>query len=379
MNDKKNRYTEKNENKKFEWADSHFLLSALGAVVVMIITQVTQAYTNDWSISQKIFFSIFIGVVYLLTVAIITTVLTICNARSKGKDIVQASENIESAIKDVVKISNNVETALEDIKSIKPVFQLLDNSVKDFSQYTGELVKSNELFQYILDGKMVVDLESSVGCYDSAYDRELEIYIQSSEFTLEESGDLFEAIMWNLRKGIRYFYMIPNDKVEKYKKMLRRWFAAYSSICVSKEKYEEFERKYYSGDKKQYTAYWSGEYKKIINDAKKLWEKEKPTREEIRQLRKRCESLFEELIYTYSEEPCLFFVTIALYEVKETKWEAIVKLPTRDINEEYYAFKIPGGHAGLSKKNFVETFKSYYKNERKYKIDFENDIFKWRD
>ena len=54
----------------------------------------------------------------------------------------------------------------------------------------------------------------------------------------------------------------------------------------------------------------------------------------------------------------MFLVTIALYEVKETKWEAIVKLPTRDINEEYYAFKIPGGHAGLSKKNFVETFKS---------------------
>lgn len=51
-------------------------------------------------------------------------------------------------------------------------------------------------------------------------------------------------------------------------------------------------------------------------------------------------------------------MTIALYEVKETKWEAIVKLPTRDINEEYYAFKILGGHAGLSKKNFVETFKS---------------------
>ena len=91
---------------------------------------------------------------------------------------------------------------------------------------------------------------------------------------------------------------------------------------------------------------------------KKLWEKEKPTREEIRPLRKRCGSLFEELIYIYSEEPCLFLVTIALYEVKETKWEAIVKLPTRDINEEYYAFKIPGGHAGLSKKNFVETFKS---------------------
>ena len=75
-------------------------------------------------------------------------------------------------------------------------------------------------------------------------------------------------------------------------------------------------------------------------------------------MRKRCGSLFEELIYIYSEELCLFLVTIALYEVKETKWEAIVKLPTRDINEEYYAFKIPGGHAGLSKKNFVETFKS---------------------
>ena len=37
MNDKNNRYTEKNENKKFEWADSHFLLSVLGAVVVMIL------------------------------------------------------------------------------------------------------------------------------------------------------------------------------------------------------------------------------------------------------------------------------------------------------------------------------------------------------
>jgi len=50
------------------------------------------------------------GVVYLLTVVIITTVLTIYNARSKGKDIVQASENIESAIKDVENISNNVES-----------------------------------------------------------------------------------------------------------------------------------------------------------------------------------------------------------------------------------------------------------------------------
>lgn len=81
--------------------------------------------------------------------------------------------------------------------------------------------------------------------------------------------------MWNLRKGIRYFYMILNDKVEKYKKMLRRWFVAYSSICESKEKYEEFERKYYSGGKKQYTAYWSGEYKRIIIDAKKIMGKRK--------------------------------------------------------------------------------------------------------
>lgn len=43
MNDKNDWYTEKNENKKFEWADSHFLLSALGAVVVMIITQVNES------------------------------------------------------------------------------------------------------------------------------------------------------------------------------------------------------------------------------------------------------------------------------------------------------------------------------------------------
>ena len=379
MSDKKSRNTEKNQNKKFEWADNQFVLSALSTVAVMIITQITQAYTNDWTAFQKTFFSIFIGVVYLLTVVIITTILAICNARSKGKDIVQASENIENALEDVAQISDDVKIVLNDIKNIKLIYELLDNSVKDFSQYTSELVKSNELFQYILDGKMVVALETSGGCDNNSYDHELEIYIQASDFTLEESGDLFEAIMWNLRKGVRYFYMIPNEKIEKYKKMLRRWFAAYSSICVSKEKYEEFESKYYSDEKQQYTVYWSREYKKIINDAKELWEKEKPTKEEKMQLRKRCESLFKELIYTYSEESCLFFVTIALYEIKETKWEAIVKLPTRDINEEYYAFKIPGGNAGQSKEKFVETFKSYYKNERKYKIDFENDIFKWRD
>ena len=122
MSDKKSRNTEKNQNKKFEWADNQFVFSALSTVAVMIITQITQAYTNDWTAFQKTFFSIFIGVVYLLTVVIITTVLAICNARSKGKDIVQASENIENALEDVAQISDDVKIVLNDIKNIKLIY-----------------------------------------------------------------------------------------------------------------------------------------------------------------------------------------------------------------------------------------------------------------
>ena len=230
-----------------------------------------------------------------------------------------------------------------------------------------------------MDGKLVVDLESSVGNYNKRYEDELDIYIQSSDFILEESGDLFEAIMWNLRKGVHYVYMIPNDKIEKYKKMLRHWFRAFSCICVSKDEYDKFQSIYDSYEFMQYTEYWCDEYNKIYNDANVLWMKADSNDAELLELRRRCEQLFKELIATYVEDPSLFFVTIALYEVKESTWEAIVKLPTRDIKEEYYAFRIPGGSSGISKKSFVDTFKSYYKDAKKYRIDFEKEIFKWRD
>lgn len=375
---------QKKQSKKKKLEVHEILLPAFSAVVVIIVSQIAQVFTNDWSRKAQILFSVFVGIAYLLAVTICALIIAICNASSKGKDIACLGENLENSISDLIKFNSEIIT-------VKNVHSELNNVAKNLSVHIDGLIKSNELLKYILDGKSVFDLEASVGSFDKSYGTELEIYIQTSEFILEDSGDLFEAIMWNLRKGIKYVYMIPENKTDQYKKMLRNWFHEYSRICYSKKEFDDFSCKYSSFELKKYKEYWSSGYTTLYNSVKELWQQEHPLDEDIKRLRKKCEELFKNSILTCMDNTNRFYVTIALYEIKKTRWEAIVKLPTQDINEEYYAFKIPGGDKGNAKRTFINNCKSLYQKEiefspsdsstygGKYQIDFENEIFKWEE
>lgn len=376
---------EQNKQSKKKKLEIHeILLPAFSAVVVIIVSQIAQSYTNDWSKRAQIWFSVFVGVAYLLAVTICALVIAICNARSKDKDIAYLGEDLENSIAELNKFNSEIST-------IKNVHNELNNVAKNLSVHTDGLIKSNELLQYILDGKSVFDLESSVGSFDKSYGTELEIYIQTSEFILEDSGDLFEAIMWNLRKGIKYVYMIPENKAAQYKKMLRHWFHEYSRICYSKEEFDKFSSKYSSFELSKYKKYWSSGYTTLYNSVNELWQQENPLDEDIKRLRKKSEELFKNSILTCMDNTNRFYVTIALYEITKTSWEAIVKLPTQDLNEEYYAFKIPGGNKGNAKRTFINNCKSLYQKEiefspndsstygGKYQINFESEIFIWEE
>ena len=124
---------QKKQSKKKKLEVHEILLPAFSAVVVIIVSQIAQVFTNDWSRKAQILFSVFVGITYLLAVTICALVIAICNASSKGKDIACLSENLEKSILDLIKFNSEIIT-------VKNVHSELNNVAKNLSVHTDGLI-----------------------------------------------------------------------------------------------------------------------------------------------------------------------------------------------------------------------------------------------
>ena len=250
-------------------------------------------------------------------------------------------------------------TAITNISSIS---EKLGNFMSDFANNLEKeyrMIAQVEIDKYVLDSKKVIALESSVGNHSEKKSCTCKIYIQSSLFVLEK-GPLENAILWNLRKGVKYIYIIPSKDVyiNDYYDMLKDWYRSFSKFLNSKSDYDEFANSLER--EPEYKQYWSQEYMDLYRKAGNLWANKRIDENLRKSYCKKCEDLFLKLIETHLEDESEFYITIAAYEVERNQWEAIIKLPTQNINNEYYAFQIPSINQA-EKSSFIRNFQSRYK------------------
>lgn len=238
----------------------------------------------------------------------------------------------------------------------------LSNSIKTLSENLekeNRLITQMQICEYVMDGREVIDLESLVGNYTNN-NRNSKIYIQTSKFELEK-GPLEQAILWNLRKGVKYIYLIPDKEldIDYYYGMLLDWFKSFSNILNSREDFEDFLDLLKREPK--YRQFWSRDYINLFKSAEELWKNKEPNEKLRKSYLEKCKEIFEKLIETHVDDESEFYITVAAYEVKRNQWEAIIKLPSQNINNEYYAFRVPSINQA-EKELFIRTFRSKFRS-----------------
>lgn len=253
-------------------------------------------------------------------------------------------------------ITNHIDQTNEKIEELAVA---LAGNIEEERRFITQI----EIGQFVLNRQEVIDLEDSVGNFDGRIGK-CKIYIQSSLFALEK-GPLEDTILWNLRKGVKYIYIIPNGEayIAEYYDMLRDWYRLFSGFLASKEEYEQTQIKL--ENENRYKKYWCQEYQKIYEEVGKIWHNkkiaEKEKVEKIDKCREECKKIFKSLIETHVDDANEFFITVAAYETKRNHWEAIIKLPTQNTDKEYYAFKIPNEN-NVEMKDFIHKFQGRYKS-----------------
>lgn len=198
-----------------------------------------------------------------------------------------------------------------------------------------ESITQFSLAKYILDKLEIAELEKNV-CGK-------QIVVMSSKFALD-TGDLQNIILDNLRKGIQYVYLIPEQDSMSYEMnlfntMVTNWWKTLKDSFL-KEKSKSF---------------MCDEYKRIL----KLVEFKK-NEEALAQLKEYfCNHIkFVLIAKEYG------IVTVVMYQRdNDFQWDTIIMLPISD-NDEYYAFQIPDAE-GTEKKELekkIQTLSLHSKN-----------------
>lgn len=342
-------------------------LSVFGYVVVLIALILWVFADKIFDVSGAIYrpaiYIAVIGYIVVFFAVLIGTLISKLGGLSRFAEILDSStEKMNTAIASSDSVTEKMNTAITSIDTVKEEFSSLMSAFSDNLEKEYRMIAQSEIDKYVLDSEKVIALESSVGNYPETPEKKLctcKIYIQSSLFVLEK-GPLENAILWNLRKGVKYIYIIPSKDVyiNEYYDMLRDWYRSFSKFLNSKSDYNDFES--LLEREPEFKRYWSREYTDLYKKAGNLWAAKRFDEGMHKSYCKKCEDLFLKLIETHIEDESEFYITVAVYEVKRNQWEAIIKLPTQNINDEYYAFQIPSINQA-EKSSFIRSFQSKYK------------------
>ncbi|MCM1500359.1 MAG: hypothetical protein NC124_18005 [Clostridium sp.] len=328
------------------------LVTVVAAVLYVFADKVFDA---SGVIYKQAIYIVLIGYFLFFLVTLIVTAMF--KIRSTKQEI------YEDVVSDFRENCEKIDTVTNHICQVNEKLENYTAALAQNIEKERSLITEIEIGQFVLNGKEVIDLEASVGNFEGQI-RKCKIYIQSSLFVLEK-GPLEDTILWNLRKGVKYIYIIPNGEVyiNDYYEMLCDWYRLFSQFLISKDEYERVQA--VLNNEGKYKKYWCREYQKIYEEAGKLWNNtgisEKNRMEKIDKYREECKRIFRTLIETHINDENEFFITVAAYEIRRNNWEAIIKLPTQNTNKEYYAFQIPNEN-NAEMTNFIYKFQSRYKS-----------------
>lgn len=345
------------QKKKFNWKSvGSFFGVAVGIVAAILYVYADKVFDTSGEIYKYAIYIVIGGyLVIFFATLIIAMIFKIIFARH---------EIYEEVVSDLSENCGRIDTIVNHMSQTNKELEDLTVALAEDIEKERGLITQIEIGRFVLNRKEVIDLEASVGNNEDQI-KKCKIYIQSSLFVLEK-GPLEDTILWNLRKGVKYIYIIPKGDayITEYYEMLRDWYRLFSRFLVSKDEYMQMQK--VLDNENQYKKYWCREYKKIYDEAGKTWHNtrltEKNRIEKIDKYREECKVIFSSLIETHVNDENEFFITVAAYETKRNHWEAIIKLPTQNTDKEYYAFKIPNEN-NAEMKDFIHKFQGRYKSK----------------
>lgn len=294
---------------------------------------------------------------FLLTLIAFATVLAISLIKIKFDNIF-FNQNI-------MQFAQSCELLSSSVVNIEPLLNETQNSAEKMSNVTDEalqvvskmnsLVSQTHLSKYILDERQITKLEESVG---GGY----KIVVMTSQYKLD-SGKLLQIILNNIRKGVIYEYLIPNEKGAS------SFGEKHEDFCkVVCEWWKQFLRDY----EKHTRTFKQNEYSLYGRDYIQLVEN---------RLDSECEELkdfFLEHVKEHIIANEYSLITVIMYQkgnLTAHEWEAIIKLPTVS-NDNYYAFKVPDEET-KEKRNLIEAIERLCRNTKEIKLSIQKHKGKW--
>lgn len=265
----------------------------------------------------------------------------------------------------VMQFAQSCELFSSSVVNIEPLLNETQNSSEKMSNVTDEalqvvnkmnsIVSQIHLSKFILDERQITKLEESVG---GGY----KIVVMTSQYKLD-SGKLLQIILNNIRKGVIYEYLIPNEKGT------RSFGEKHEDFCkVVCEWWKQFLRDY----EKHTRTFDQNEYSLFGRDYIQLVEN---------RLDSECEELkdfFLEHVKEHIIANEYSLITVIMYQkgnLTAHEWEAIIKLPTVS-NDNYYAFKVPDEET-KEKRNLIEAIERLCRNTKEIKLSIQKHKGKW--
>ena len=243
---------------------------------------------------------------------------------------------------------NKIESINEEIEMLKDISQ----GIKELSTYPA-------LLEHVCGSKELMMIEGSVG--DNGYDDHM-IFVQSSKFELESNIEFSHMLINNLRKGVKYNYLIPysNNKLDyrPFYEMVFDWWSEYSKFVIDKE---------YCNDLiENKNEFWQKKYTSCLNKAASYWNNKNNIDSKWDKLIDELYLLFKKRLSVYTADPSLFYIVTAIYQVGRNQWKAIIKLPTEYGNnskDDYYSFVVFGKTYSDADNKFITKFKHNFRDD----------------
>lgn len=217
-------------------------------------------------------------------------------------------------------------------RSISQYNGVFDKSVEKFNNSIHKLdeyITQFSLAKFILDKPAIAKLEKETSGK--------QIIVMSSKFGLD-TGDLRNIILDNLKKGIQYVYLIPEQdsisyEMNQFYQMVESWWVPFKTSFL-KEKSKSFMCEDYQALLKLVE---SGNNDEALSELHKYF----------------CEHIhYVPIAKEYG------IVTVVMYQKKDefNQWDTIIMLPISS-KDDYYAFQIPDAE-GAEKKELEKKIQT---------------------
>lgn len=272
----------------------------------------------SWNSANIIVLVVFAGLLFVgLGALTVASLVSLIRLKLNSSNLIENVRSFEGTCKTCSQSSLVFSSASESMKTFKEEVESLQTQVAKLHNYA--------LAKYILDENGITHLERSVI-------GDARIVVMTSKFELDK-GKLLKIILDNIRKGVKYEYLVPGIKNKgqilgtehrDFEIVINGWWEGFKKDLFSDAENEncEFNNEYVQLCQQSKLAKNDNEKENVINKAWKY---------------------FAEHVKEYLIGPEHSLVTVIMYQQEPNpskKWEVIIKLPTVT-NDDYYAFQIP--------------------------------------